>query len=228
MSLKPASPRTSTSPSGGPSPSPSTGPSASNPSLRPKAQTRRRLRASGLADISADRRGRSVISTFSSLSIIYAPLALGAIAIASALATQRLLMQPPGLRLAAASCGPAEACQVTFGGRPCGRLCGRPSGRPCGRPSGRPCGRFALWPKARLLQVHCGFAGFRFYRHIYVATRSVHECAAPSSFSCVLRRPSRRPAIASALATQRFLVEPRRQRLAPIGCGADVGDAHAE
>jgi hypothetical protein len=220
MSFDPASPRTSTSPSSGPSASPSSSPSASNPSLRPKAQTQRRLRASGLADISADRRSRSVIPTFSSLSIIYAPFALDALAIASALATQRLLMQPPGLRLAAASCGPAEACQVTFGRRPCGRLCGRPSGRPCGR--------FALLPKAGLSRTHCGFAGFRFCRHIYVATRSVHEFAAPSSFSCVLRRPSQRPAIASALATQRFLVEPRRQRLAPIGCGANVGDAHAE
>lgn len=220
MSFDPASPRTSTSPSGGPSASPSSSPSASNSSLRARSQTRCRMRASRFADISADRRSWSGISTFSSLSISYAPFAPGAIAIASALATQRLLMQPPGRRLAAASYDPVEACQVTFGRRPCGRLCGRPSGRPCGR--------FALAPKARFSRVHCGFAGFRFCRHIYVTTRSVHELDAPSSFSSVLRRPSRRPTIASALATQRFLVEPRRQRLAPIGCGADVGDAHAE
>ena len=220
MSFEPASPRTSTSPSAGPSASPSSSPSASSSRLRARSQTRCRMRASRFADISADRRGRSGLSTFSSLLNIYAPFAPGTIAIASTLASQRLFVQPRGLRLAAASCGPAEACQVTFGGCPCGR--------PCGCPSGCPCGRFALSPKAGLSRVHCGFARLRFCRHIYVATRSVHEFAAPSLFSCVLRRPSQRPAIASALATQRFLVEPRRQRLAPIGCGADVGDAHAE
>lgn len=216
MSFESASPRTSTSPSARPSSGPSTSPSASNSSLRARSQTQCRARASRFADISADRRSRSGISTFSSLLNLYAPFAPGAIAIASALATQRLLCQPRRLRLAAASRGPAEACRVTRGGRP------------CGRPSGRPCGHFALLPKAGLSRAHCGFAGFRFCRHLYVATRSVHEFAAPSSFSCVLHRPSRRPAIASALATQRFLVEPRRQRLAPIGCGADVGGAHAE
>ena len=224
MSFEPASPRTSTSPSGGPSASPSSSPSASNSSLRVRSQTRRRMRASRFADISADRRSRSGISTFSSLSILYAPFAPGAIAIASALATQRLLCQPRGPRLAAASRGPAEACQVTRGGRPCGR----PSGHPCGRPSGRPCGRFALLPKAGLSRAHCGFAGFRFCRHLYVATRSVHEFAAPSSFSCVLRRPSQRPAIASALATQRFLGRTAQATTRAAWCGADVGDAHAE
>lgn len=212
MSFEPASPRTSTSPSA----SPSSSPSASNSSLRARSQTRCRMRASGLADISADRRSRSVISTFSSLSIIYAPFAPGAIAIASTLATQRLLVQPRGLRLAVVKA------------RHWVSHAGRPSGHPCGRPSGHPSGRFAPWPKGELSRARCGFARFRFCRHIYVATRSVHEFAARSSFSCVLHCPSRRPAIASALATQRFLVEPRRQRLAPIGCGADVGDADAE
>jgi len=216
MSFDPASPRTSTSPSSGPSASPSSGSSASSSRLRARSQTRCRIRASRFADISADRRSRSVISTFASLSIIYAPFAPGAIAIASALATQRFLCQPGGLRL--------DAVKARHGVS----YAGHPSGHPCGRPSGHPSGRLVLWPKAGLSRAHCGFAGFRFCRHIYVATRSVHEFAAPSSFSCVLRRPSRRPAIASALATQRFLVEPRRQRLAPIGCGADVGDAHAE
>ncbi len=216
MSFEPASPRTSTSPSTGPSTSPSSSPSASSSRLRARSQTRCRMRASRFADISADRRSRSGLSTFSSLLNIYAPFAPDAIAIASALATQRLFVQPRGLRLAAASCRPAEACQVTFGGRP------------CGRPSGRPCGRVALSPKAGLSRVHCGFAGFRFCRYIYVATRSVHEFAAPSSFSCVLRRPSRRPAIASALATQRFFGRTAQATTRAVWCGADVGDAHAE
>jgi hypothetical protein len=216
MSFEPASPRTSTSPSSGPSASPSSGPSASNSSLRAPSQTRRRMRASRFADISADRRSRSGISTFSSLSIIYAPFALGAIAIASALASQRLLGQPRGLRI--------DAVKARHGVS----HAGRPSGHPCGRPSGHPSGRFELWPKGELSPAWRGFAGFRFCRHIYVATRSVQELDAPSSSACVLRRPSRRPAIASALATQRFLVEPREQRLAPIGCGANVGDAHAQ
>lgn len=204
MSFDPASPRASTGPSSGPSPSPSSGPSASNPSLRARSQTRCRLRASGFADISADRRSRSVIPAFASLSIIYAPFAPGAIAIAFALASQRFLGQPRGLRL--------DAVKARHGVSH----------------AGHPSGRLALSPKAGLSRAWCGFAGFRFCRHIYVATRSVQELDAPSSSACVLRRPSQRPAIASALAKQRFLVEPRRQRLAPIGCGADVGDAYAE
>jgi hypothetical protein len=211
MSFESASPRTSTRSSSGPSASPSSGPSASNSSLSARSQTRCRLRALRFADISADRRNRSVIPAFSSLSIIYAPFAPGAIAIASALASQRLLVQPRGLRLAAASYDPAEACQVTFGGRPCGR----------------PSGRFALLPKGGLSRAHCGFAGFRFCRHIYVATRSVHEFAAPSSFSGVLRRPSRRPAIASTLATHRFLGRTARATTRTAWCDADVGDACA-
>jgi hypothetical protein len=216
MSFEPASPRTSTRSSGGPSASPSSGPSASSLSPRARSQTRCRMRASRFADISADRLSRSAISTFSSLSNIYAPFSPGALAIASTLATQRLLMQPPGLRLDA-----VKACHGVS-------HAGHPSGHPCGRPSGHPSGRFGLWPKGELSRAWCGFAGFRFCRHIYVATRWVQEFAAPSSLSCVLRRPSRRPAIASALATQRFLVEPRRQLLAPIGCVANVGDARAE
>lgn len=215
MSFEPPSPRPSTSPSGGPSASPSSGPSASNPSLRPKAQTQRRLRASRFADISADRRGRSGISTFSSLLIIYAPFAPDAIAIASALASQRFLCQPRGLRL--------DAVKARYGVS----HAGHPSGHPCGRPSGHPSGRLALSPKAGLLRAHCGFAGFWFCRHIYVATRSVHEFAAPSSFSCVLRRPSRRPAIASALATQRSSRRTAQATTRAASCGADVGDAYA-
>ncbi len=216
MSFEPASPRTSTRSSSGPSASPSSGPSASNPSLRPKAQTQRRLRASGLADISADRRSRSGISTFSSLSNIYAPFALGAIAIASALASQRFLCQPDGLRL--------DAVKARHGVS----HAGHPSGHPCGRPSGHPSGRLALWPKGELSRAHCGFAGFRFCRHIYVATRSVQELDAPSPSACVLRRPSQRPAIASALATQRFVGRTAQAMTRAAWCGADVGDAHAE
>ncbi len=205
MSFESASPRTSTSPSGGPSPSPS----ASNPSPRARSQTWCRLRASRFADISADRRSRSAISSFSN---IYAPLAPGAIAIASALATQRLLVQPRGLRLDAAKArhGVSRA------------------GHPCGRPSGHPSGRLALCPKGELSRAWCGFARFRFCRHIYVATRSVLELDAPSSSACVLRRPSRRPAIASALATQRFFGRTAQTMNRAAWCGANVGDTHAE
>jgi len=213
MSFNPASPRTSTSPSGGPSASPSSSPSASSSRLRARSQTRRPLRASGFADISADRRSRSGIS---SLSNIDAPFAPGAIAIASALASQRFLCQPRGLRLDAVNArhGVSHA--------------GHPSGHPCGRPSGHPSGRLALSPKAGLSRAWCGFAGFRFCRHIYVATRSVREFAAPSSFSCVLRRPSQRPAIASALATQRSLGQTAQATTRAAWCGANVGGIHAE
>lgn len=216
MSFEPASSRTSTSPSGGPSASSSSSPSASNPSLRARSQTWCRLRASRFADISADRRSGSGISTFSSLSIIYAPFAPGAIAIASALASQRFLCQPDGLRL--------DAVKARHGVS----RAGHPSGHPCGRPSGHPSGRLALCPKGELSRAWCGFAGFRFCRHIYVATRSVQELDAPSSFAGVLRRPSRRPAIASALATQRFVGRTEQATTRAARCGADVGDAHAE
>lgn len=216
MTFEPASPRTSTRSSGGPSASPSSSPSASNSSLRARSQTRRRMRASRIADISADRRSRSGISTLSSLSIIYAPLAPGAIAIASALATQRLLGQPRGLRL--------DAVKARHGVS----HAGHPSGHPCGRPSGHPSGRLALWPKGELSRAHCGFARFWFCRHIYVATRSVQELDAPSSSACVLRRPSRRPAIASALATQRSSQRTAQATTRAARCSADVGDAHAE
>jgi len=210
MSFDPASPRTSTSPSGGPSASPSSSPSASSSRLRARSQTRRPLRASGFADISADRRSRSGISTFSSLSIIYAPFAPGAIAIASALASQRFLCQPGGLRAVKARHVVSHA--------------GHPPGHPCGRPSGR----FALSPKAGLSRAHCGFAGFRFCRHIYVATRSVQGLDAPSSSACVLRRPSRRPAIASALAPQRSSRRTAQATTRAARCGAVAGDAHAK
>jgi hypothetical protein len=62
------------------------------------------LRASEFADISADRRSRSVISTFFSLSIIYAPFALDALAIASTLATQRILSQTAHATIRTAWC----------------------------------------------------------------------------------------------------------------------------
>jgi hypothetical protein len=212
MSFEPASLRTSTSPSGGPSPSPSTGPSASHPSPRARSQTRCRMRASGLADISADRRSRSCISSFSSLSNIYAPFAPGAIAIASALASQRFLCQPGGLRLDAVK----ARHEVSH------------AGHPCGRPSGHPSGRLALWPKGELSRAWCGFAGFRFCRHIYVATRSVQELDAPSSSACVFRRSSRRPAIASALATQRFFGRTAQAITRACWCGAVAGVAHAK
>lgn len=215
MSLKPASPRTSASPSSGPSASPSSSPSASSSRLRARSQTWCRMRASRFADISADRRSRSGISTFSSLSIIYAPFAPGAFAIASALASQRLLVQPRGLRL--------DAVKARHGVS----HAGHPSGHPCGRPSGHPSGRLALWPKGELSRAHCGFAGFRFCRHIYVATSSVQELDAPSSPACVLRRPSRRPAIASALATQRSSRRTAQATTRAAWCGADVGDADA-
>lgn len=215
MSLKPASPRTSTGPSGGPSPCSSSGPSASNPSLRARSQTRCRLRASGFADNSADRRSRSVIPAFASLSIIYAPFAPGAFAIASALASQRFLCQPDGLRL--------DAVKARHGVS----HAGHPSGHPCGRPSGHPSGRLALSPKAGLSRAWCGFAGFRFCRHIYVATRSVQELDAPSSSACVLRRPSRRPAVASALAMQRSPGQTAQVTTRAARRNADVGDAYA-
>jgi hypothetical protein len=215
MSFEPPSPRTSTSPSSGPSASPSSSPSASSSSPRARSQTRCRMRASSFADISAARRSRSGISTFSSLLITYAPFAPGAIAIASALASQRFLCQPDGLRLdvVKARHGVSHA--------------GHPSGHPCGRPSGHPSGRLALWPKGGLSRAHCGFAGFRFCRHIYVATRSVQELDAPSSSACVLRRPSQRPAIASALATQRSSRRTAQATTRAAWCGADVGGAHA-
>jgi len=216
MSFELASPRTSTSPSGGHSASPSSSPSASSSSPRARSQTRCRMRASRFADISGDRCGRSVISTFVSLSIIYAPFALGAIAIASALASQRFLCQPDGLRL--------DAVKARHGVS----HVGHPSGHPCGRPSGHPSGRLALSPKAGLSRAHCGFAGFRFCRHIYVATRSVQELDAPSSSACVLRRPSRRPAIASALARQRFFGRTAQAITRACWCGAVAGDAHAK
>lgn len=212
MSFDPASPRTSTRSSSGPSASPSSSPSASNSSLRARSQTRCRMRASRFADISADRRSRSSISTFSSLSIIYAPFAPGAIAIASTLASQRFLCQPDGLRL--------DAVKARHGVSH--------AGHPCGRPSGRPCGRVALLPKGELSPAHCGFAGFRFCRHIYVATRSVQELDAPLSSACVLRRPSQSPAIASALATQRFFGRTAQATTRAARCGANVGDADAE
>ena len=216
MSFDPASSRTSTSPSSGPSASPSSSPSASSSRLRARSQTRCRIRASRFADISADRCSRSSISTFSSLSIIYAPFAPGAIAIASTLASQRFLCQPRGLRL--------DAVKARHGVS----HAGHPSGHPCGRPSGHPSGRLALSPKAGLSRADCGFAGFRFCRHIYVATRSVQELDAPSSLSCVLRRPSRRPAIASALATQRFPGRTAQATTRADWCGEDVGGGHAE
>jgi hypothetical protein len=212
MSFEPASPRTSTSPSGGPSASPSSSPSASNSSLRARPQRRCHMRASRFADISADRRSRSGISTFSSLLTIYAPFAPGAIAIASALASQRFLCQPDGLRL--------DAVKARHGVS----HAGHPSGHPCGRPSGH----LALSPKAGLSRAWCGFAGFRFCRHIYVATRSVQELDAPSSPACVLRRPSRRPAIASALAMQRSPGRTAQATTRASSCGEVTGDAHAE
>lgn len=211
MPLEPASPRTSTSPSGGPSASPSSSPSASSSRLRARSQTRRPLRASGFADISADRRSRSGISTFSSLSNIDAPFAPGAIAIASALASQRFLCQPRGLRL--------DAVKARHGVSH--------AGHPCGRPSGHPSGRMVLSPKAGLSRAHCGFARFSLCRHIYVATRSVQELDAPSSSACVLRRPSQRPAIASALATQRFPGRTAQTTTRADWCGADVRNAYA-
>jgi hypothetical protein len=205
MSFEPASPRASTRSSAGPSASPSSSPSASSSSLRARSQTWCRLCASRSSDISADRRGRSAISTFSSRT--YAPFAPDAIAIASTLATQRFLCQPGGLRL--------DAVKARHGVSH------------AGHPSGHPSGRLALSPKAGLSRAWCGFAGFRFCRHIYVATRSVHEFAAPSSFSCVLRRRSRRPAIASALATQRFVGRTAQATTRAASCGADAGDADA-
>jgi hypothetical protein len=51
------------------------------------------------------------------------------------------------------------------------------------------------------------FAGFRFCRHIYVTTSSANEFDAISISASSLCRPSQHPAIASALATQRFLGE---------------------
>jgi hypothetical protein len=205
MSFDPASPRTSTSPSGGPSASPSSSPSASSSRLRARSQTPCRMRASRFADISADRHGRSGISTFFSFSNIDAPFAPGAIAIASALASQRFLCQSDGLRL--------DAVKARYGVS----HAGHPSGHPCGRPSGHPSGRLALWPKGELSRAHCGFARFS------LADISTSQQARCRSWMRLRRlrvffaaHPGARPSpprwLRSALPG-----EPRRQQLAPLG-----------
>jgi hypothetical protein len=73
--------------------------------LRPRSQTGRHLRALGLADISADNHDGYGFLASASLSLTSAPFALGAFAIASALAPQRFSAKPRGRRPAAAWCG---------------------------------------------------------------------------------------------------------------------------
>jgi hypothetical protein len=77
--------------------------SQSNPALCPQSQTQRRLRASCFADISGRCRGWYVkcdllallpLAIFLVLAVRLAPSTLGALAIASPLATQRLLTAP--------------------------------------------------------------------------------------------------------------------------------------
>ncbi len=213
MNFEPASPRASTGSSGGPSPSPSSRSSASNSSLRAQAQTQRHLRASRFADISADRRSQSVIPTLASLSITYAPFALGAFAIASALATQRLLGQLRDRRHPAL-CGPAEACRVTFGGRSCGR--------PCGRPCGHPCGRIALSRKGGFSRAWRRLLALRFAD---ISTSQQGRCGSSMRSRYLPLLFAASPGIrtiASALAPQRFSAKPRRHGLGAAWCGAVV------
>ena len=130
MNFEPASCGTSPGASAGTS----TGASPSNPSLRPRSQTGRHLRALSLADISADCHDGYGFLRSALLSIPCTPLALGAFAIASALATQRLPGRPRGGRLAAVKARHGVSRE----------------GRPSRRPSGRPSRRLALSPKAGL------------------------------------------------------------------------------
>lgn len=70
------------------------------------------------------------------------------------------------------------------------------------------------------------FAGFAFCRHIYVATSSVHEFDAISISHVLFAAHPSTPAIASALATQRFLGRTAgidRRRLVRRGCLAAGG-----
>lgn len=206
MNFEPTSPGASAGPSGGPSPSPSSGPSASNSSLCALAQTQRHLRASGFADISADRRGRSVIPTLASLSITYAPLALGAFAIASALATQRLLGQPRGYRLAAVKARHGVSRE----------------GHPCGHPSGHPCGRIALSPKGGFSPTCRRLLALRFAD---ISTSQQVRCTSSmrSRYPRLLSaaHPSTRPSPLRWLRSA-FSVEPRRQGPDAAWCGAVV------
>jgi hypothetical protein len=135
--------------SAGPSARTSAGPSHSNRPRSPRSQRQRHLRASRLADISGRHRCRYTNSNLATpVSPMIAPLTLGALAIASTLATQRHHPAPSRSRsLAAAWRGanrePEGAGSVSRGGRP--------SGHPCGHPSGHPSGRFALQPKGGFL-----------------------------------------------------------------------------
>gem|GEM_PF-1514523 len=216
MNFEPASPGTSPGASAGTS----TCASPSNPSLRPRPQTECHLRALGFADISADNHDGYGFLRSASLSIPCAPLALGACAIASALATQRLSLAPPRSHsLAAARCGAnrgsERAGSVSRGGHP--------SGRPCGHPSGR----FALRPKGGFL---AALGRLRALRFADIPTSPKGRCMSSvrRSHSFTSELPLApfalgAIAIASALAPQRFSAKPRGRRPAAAWCGAVGG-----
>jgi hypothetical protein len=154
-----------------------------------------------------------------------APLPLGALALTSALATQRLPLAPPRLRsLPAARCGangrPRAACSGSGEGRPRGR----PSGHPCGHPSVHPSGRLADSPKGGFLATPGRLGALRLAD---ISASQIDRCMSSArrsspyiSSSFVAPFALGAIAIASALATQRFSAEPRSRRLAAAWRGA--------
>ena len=100
-------------------------------------------------------------------------------------------------------------------------------GRPCGHLSGRPSGRLALQPKGRLL---AALRRLRALRFADISTSPEVRCMVSArrshSFLSMLVLAPFAPgafAIASALASQRFLGQPRRRRLAAAFDGAADG-----
>jgi hypothetical protein len=195
--------------------------------LRPKGRLLaglRRLRALRFADISTSPEVRCMGSARRSHSflsmLLLAPFAPDALAIASALASQRFLGQPRRRRLAAAFDGAADGRQRPFRRSDGGPLCGPP----CGPLSGPLCGRLPTSAKAGLSRSQRRLRALRFAD---IPTSQSGRC-----MSRVRRRPLRRSvqllaplapgaiAIASALAPQRSSAEPRRRRPAAALCGA--------
>jgi hypothetical protein len=184
----------------------------------------RRLRALRFADISTSPEVRCMGSARRSHSflsmLLLAPFAPDALAIASALASQRFSAEPRRQRLVAACDGAADGRPRPCRGSGGGPLCGPP----CGPLSGPLCGRLPTSAKAGLSRPQRRLRASRF-ADIY--TSQMGWC-----MSRVRRRPLRGSvrhlaplapgaiAIASALAPQRFCAEPRRRRPAAALCGA--------